>query len=296
MVDKDCMKCISKVGWLGLWTSVFLALLQGTVGFASGSKACLAIALQSMCDIITAGSILICQQVSNKPANDEFHYGYGKVEFVAAAFTALLFGTVTIYLTETAVKQLMGAPGTMTDFSPILVGVLSLIANEVLFAYMRCVALKAKSQTIMANAWANRVGSYASGVLILSSLGAWFGLQRLDSIATLVMVVLIAKTLLSTLIEAGKGLLDHSANAEYGEKVGLLLDDVPGVMSVGRIKTKRVGTKVWAEVEISVAAETIREGQQIADKAQSALLAAIDEMDQVVVHFRPSRERYVQAN
>ena len=244
-----------------------------------------------MCDIITSGSILICQQVSTRPADDKFHYGYGKVEFIAAAFTALLFGTVTIYLMETAFKQLMGAPTFVSTFSPIIVGVLSLIANEVLFAYMHCVGQKAKSQTIMANAWANRAGSYASGILILSSLGACLGMPRLDCIATFLLIALIAKTLISTLIEAGKGLLDHSANAEYGEKVESLLDDVPGVMTVGRIKTKRIGSKVWAEVEISVEAETVREGQHIADKARNALMAAIEEMDQVAVQFRPSRER-----
>lgn len=291
MLDKDCLQCVSRIGWFGIWSSILLALLQGAVGFTSGSKACLAIALQSISNIIASGAIIITEKVSTKPTNDEFPYGFGKVEYIAAAFTCLIIGAMSVYLSLIALGQLMGPLGKTMDFAPILVAVFSLIANEVMFHYTKCVGTHSKSPTIMASAWACRADSYAAGVVAVCVLGSWFGIPRLDAVGALVVVVLIFRVLLRVFVDALKGLLDHSANDRYAgriEDIVLAIDEVKGIR---KVRTKHMGRKVWAEMDIVVDDDcTIQNGQRVAHAVRDALLAKIDELERVIVRFGPEKK------
>ena len=287
IIDKNCQKCINRVGWFGIWTSVLLAFLQGAVGFLTGSTACLAIALQSICNVITAGAIIITQKVSSKPANEEFPLGYGKVEFIAAGFTCLLFGCVAAVVSYMALQQLM-RPAAAFDFTPILVAVVSIIANELLFYYMRCVATQAKSQSIMANAWTNRADSYASAVVAVCAFGSWMGLPRLDSLAAFIVVALIVKVLFKVFMEALRGLMDSSVNPLYKDKVETIASAVVGVKGVRKVRTKQVGRKIWAELDVIVDPDcSIQDAQTIAAAVKKALLARIEEMEEALVNFKP---------
>lgn len=288
MKDKDCLQCITRVVWIGIWASILLAILQGTVGFVTGSKACLAIAVQSLCDLISSGAILITERISSKPANHEFPYGYGKAEFIAVGFTCLLFGAVAVSLGVTAFNELLTPTTVSFDFSPILVAIVSIIVNELLFRHMNCVGLRAKSQNILANAWANRAGSYAAGIVGVSSLGAWLGVPKLDAIATLIVALLIVKSLYGFFWGAIMGLMDKSVNDQYGDRIESIAKSVVGVLSINKIKSKHLGRKLFVEMSIGIdSASTIDDGQRISTMVKDILLAKIDNLGQVVVHFSP---------
>ncbi|MBF0482958.1 MAG: cation transporter [Desulfovibrionaceae bacterium] len=292
MLDKDCLQCVARIGWFGVGSSVLLALFQGAVGFTSGSKVCLAIALQSISNIISAGAIIITEKVSNKPTNEEFPYGYGKVEYVAAAFTCLAIAAMTIYLSLIALGQLLAAPGRTMDFAPILVGVFSIIANEVMFQYTLCVGKHSKSPVIMANAFACRADSYAAGVVAVCALGSWLGVERLDAVGALVIVVLIFRVLSRVFLDALRGLLDHSANDRDAGKIEDIALSIDAVRGLRRLRTKHMGRKIWAEMDIVVDAGcTIENGQRIAHAVRDALLAKIDELERVIVRFGPEKPR-----
>ncbi|CAM2057518.1 Magnetosome protein MamM [Desulfovibrionales bacterium] len=286
----DCLRCIVRIGWFGIWASLLLALLQGAVGITRGSNACLAIALQSICGIITSCSILITKKVTTKPATNRFPHGFDKIEFVAAGFAYLFFGIMASSLAVVAIKQLINPGVSTTDFTPILVAVVSIIANELLFQYMRCVADQANSQTIMASAWANRADAYAAAVVAVCALCAWMGAPRLDAIATLIVVTLVIKTLYKKFVEAIQGLLDRSVNDQYEERIENLAADIDGVHMVYRVQTRQVGHRIHAELKIEISTGcTIQDGQQIALNVRDRLLAKIKELDQVLVQFKPTR-------
>src|SRR6266436_10432945 len=72
--------------------SADLTLAKGVVGFATGSLAILSEAAHSLLDLAATVMTYFAVRISGKPADDEHHYGHGKVESVAAlAETALLF-------------------------------------------------------------------------------------------------------------------------------------------------------------------------------------------------------------
>src|SRR3954470_24872152 len=95
-----------------------LTLAKGIVGLATGSLAILSEAAHSLLDLAATVMTYFAVRVSGKPADEEHHYGHGKVESVTAlAETALLFVLSAIVIWE-AVQRLHGG-----DTHPVAVTV-----------------------------------------------------------------------------------------------------------------------------------------------------------------------------
>src|SRR3977135_838947 len=69
-----------------------LTLAKGVVGMLTGSLAILSEAAHSLIDFGATVMTYFAVRISGKPADEEHHYGHGKVESVTAlAETALVF-------------------------------------------------------------------------------------------------------------------------------------------------------------------------------------------------------------
>jgi cation diffusion facilitator family transporter len=69
-----------------------LTAAKGIVGFATGSLAILTDAAHSLIDLLATVMTYFAVRIGGKPADEEHHYGHGKIESISAlAETALLF-------------------------------------------------------------------------------------------------------------------------------------------------------------------------------------------------------------
>src|SRR5437763_14740928 len=87
-----------KVALSSIAASAGLTVAKTAIGLAIGSLAVLSEAAHSLLDLAATVMTYFAVRVSGRPADEEHHYGHGKVESVSAlAETALLFllsGTV----------------------------------------------------------------------------------------------------------------------------------------------------------------------------------------------------------
>ena len=92
-----------KVALSSIAASAGLTLAKSVVGLATGSLAILSEAAHSLLDLAATVMTYFAVRVSGKPADEEHHYGHGKVESVTAlAETALLFLLSGIVIWEAA--------------------------------------------------------------------------------------------------------------------------------------------------------------------------------------------------
>src|SRR5215813_1688271 len=85
-----------------------LTLAKGVVGLLTGSLAILSEAAHSLIDFGATLMTYFAVRIAGKPADEEHHYGHGKVESVSAlAETALLFLLSGVVIWE-AGKRLLG--------------------------------------------------------------------------------------------------------------------------------------------------------------------------------------------
>ena len=80
------------VALVSIAASAALTVAKAIVGFTTGSLAILSEAGHSLIDLGATVMTYVAVRISGKPADEEHHYGHGKVEAVSAlAETALLF-------------------------------------------------------------------------------------------------------------------------------------------------------------------------------------------------------------
>ena len=100
-----------KVALGSIAASAGLTVAKAVVGAMSGSLAILSEAAHSLIDLGATVMTYFAVRISGKPADEEHHYGHGKVESVTAlAETALLFVLSGVVIWE-AVQRLFGGHG-----------------------------------------------------------------------------------------------------------------------------------------------------------------------------------------
>src|SRR3954464_11354353 len=118
-----------KVALGSIAASAGLTLAKGVVGVLTGSLAILSEAAHSLIDFGATLMTYFAVRISGKPADEEHHYGHGKMESVAAfAETALLFLLSGVVIWEAA-KRLLGEGGhavevTIAAFGVIVVSIM----------------------------------------------------------------------------------------------------------------------------------------------------------------------------
>ena len=96
--NDKCVKCASRLSWIGIWDSAFLALFKGVIGILTGSRALTASALYSLHDVISGVAVLIGLKIATRPADKKYPYGYGNAEYIVCVFTSILILGATVFL------------------------------------------------------------------------------------------------------------------------------------------------------------------------------------------------------
>ncbi|HIJ55555.1 MAG TPA: cation transporter [Deltaproteobacteria bacterium] len=283
-----CEQCGERVAWVGIWINLALVVLKLVVGVTSGSKACIADALHSASNIITAFAIILSQRISSKPADTRFHYGYGKVEFLVAGGISLFITLGAIALVAVSIEHLMASSTTPPHFSALLMAIISIGTNEMMFRYMRCAGTQLKSQTILASAWSNRADCFSSIAVAVGVIGGSMGFHHLDPIAAIFVVAVIVKVSIKIMLDSVRALMDYSVNDVYSDEIEDLVAGVEDVSAVSGVRTRHIGQKIWVDLDILIDPQcTIRDGHRIANRIKKEVIEKVRDVEQVWVRYKP---------
>src|SRR5688572_29355918 len=170
-----------------------LTVAKGVVGVLSGSLALISEAAHSALDFAATVMTWYAVRVSGKPADEEHHYGHGKVESVSALIeTGLLFVLSGVVIWE-AVHRLAGDKGHAVEatFWAFAVIIASIVVDFLRARLLYRVAAETRSEALEADAL--HFGSDMwSSIAVLIGLGAVaLGYPWADSAAALIVAVFI---------------------------------------------------------------------------------------------------------
>src|SRR4029079_8391928 len=101
----------SRVAAISIFASTSMAAAKFVVGIAIGSLALISEALHSSVDVAATIVTWLVVRVSDRPADEEHHYGHGKLESVSAlGIIALLYVLAGGILVESYSRLREGAP------------------------------------------------------------------------------------------------------------------------------------------------------------------------------------------
>jgi len=241
-----------KVALGSIAASGALTLAKGVVGVMTGSLAILSEAAHSLIDFAATVMTYIAVRISGKPADEEHHYGHGKVESVSALVeTALLFVLSGVVIFE-AVKRLLGDEHAVEATIPAFVVIgASIVIDFVRARVLNKVAHETSSQALEADALHFSSDLWSSLAVLVGLAGVAFGFKWADAAAAL----LVATLVLFAGCRLGRRTIDtllDTAPPGIADQVTRIARRVPGVVSVDGVRVRQVGPDQFVELNVSV--------------------------------------------
>lgn len=242
------------VALVSMGASAVLAGSKFLAALFTGSLGILSEAIHSLIDFGATIVTYFAIRVSDRPADDEHHYGHAKIESIAALVeTALLFLT-TGWICWEAIRRLLGEENHEVEVTWWAVAI---IAGSIIIDFNRARALKKVAERTSSEALEADALHFSSdmwsSIVVLAGLGAvWAGIPAADSIAALVVSAFIAYAgwelgarTLNTLLDA--------APVGATEIVRGLVNDVHGVLALKSIRLRPAGATMFTSIVVEVA-------------------------------------------
>src|SRR5258706_13275519 len=120
----------TRVAAISVFASAAMAAAKFVVGIAIGSLALISEALHSSVDVVATVITWLVVRVSDLPADEEHHYGHGKLESISAlGVIALLYVLAGGILVESYSRLREGAPPPTISAIPFVVLVIDIAVN-----------------------------------------------------------------------------------------------------------------------------------------------------------------------
>src|SRR5499433_1378367 len=231
----------TSVAAISIFASGGMAAAKFVVGIAIGSLALISEALHSSIDLVATIITWAVVRVSDRPADEEHHYGHGKLESLSAlGVTALLYLLAGGILVEAYSRLREGTPPPSISAIPFVVLLIDIAVNYWRARALHRTARETRSQALAADALhfaSDVLGSIAVIIgLALAGLGFWWG-DAAAAIAVAIMIALLGLRMARSTVET---LLDRAPEG-VSQKARNAILSVPGVVDVERLRARMVG-------------------------------------------------------
>jgi cation diffusion facilitator family transporter len=288
------MKALGRRPELVALASVFIgvALVVGklVVGVLTGSLGILSEAAHSILDVVASFFALAAVRTARKPADIEHPYGHGRAENVAAFAEGVVMIITALGIAFEAVRRLTSGGGTVNPAGyafALLIGTLLIEAGRA--GVLRGVGRAADSEALQADA-TNRLADVLATVAVLIGLvGVTIGLPWADSVAALVVAVIIARAAINIAWRSGDILMDR-ASAGAARQLRAAIQGVDGVREVRSVRVRRSGPNLIGDAGIATARMlSLEAAGALVDEVKRVAKAALPSLDLTVTVEGQSR-------
>jgi cation diffusion facilitator family transporter len=277
-----------KVTLIGALVNALLGIVKLIGGIFYHSHALVADGVHSFSDLITDVMVLFASKYGSLDADDSHPYGHQRIETAATLFLSLLLALAGFGIAWDALDELFNGVSTIPNWLSIPVICISIISNEILFHYTQRIGRRINSKLIIANAWHHRSDAGSSIVVLIGLIGSLAGFAYLDSIAAVIVGLMIIKMGWDYGWNSVKELVDTAVNPELLVQIEQIIQQVAGVQKIHQLRSRFMGSDVLIDVHIMVSPKiSVSEGHYIAQHVHNALVDQIESVKDVIVHVDP---------
>jgi cation diffusion facilitator family transporter len=269
---------------------VVLVVAKLIVGALTGSLGILSEAVHSLLDLAASAFTLVAVRTSRKPADQEHPYGHGRAENLAAFAEGLVLVVTAGGIGFEAVHRLVsGSGGVNPAWYAFALLIVTVIIESGRAAVLRRVGLAAHSEALQADA-TNRLADVLASIGVLIGLaGVRAGFVWADSVAALVVAVIIARAAALLMWRSGDILIDRApAGAEARLRTAIL--KVPGVREVRSVRIRRSGADLLGDASIATRRMLpVEAAGEMTDEVKKVAREVLPELDLTVLFVGQAR-------
>jgi len=290
--DPERFRVAQRTTWVSAVVNLLLTIAQVLVGWLANSQSLIAHGLHSFSDLLSDFLVLFANRQGNDPADEQHPYGHARIETAATLVLGVSLLAVGGGILWDAALRLQnmteGAIVPVIEFAALWVAIATVFSKEGLYRYLIGVARRLNSKLMIANAMHTRADAASALVVVAGIGGALAGWPSLDLVAAALMGFMVLKLGVELSWGALRELIDEGLNEEEVGAIRATLENVPGVVGVHDLRTRRMAHQVLVDVHVLVAPRiSVSEGHYIAETARVAVLKANRQVLDVLVHIDP---------
>ncbi len=286
----------ARIAGTSVLAALFLTGFKAIVGFATGSLGIAAEALHSALDLVATAMTYAAVRIADRPADDDHHYGHGKVEsFSALIETGLLIVTCIWIIWEAVQRTFFRSVEVEPSVWAFVVMVTSIGIDWGRSRALMRVARRHHSQALEADAlhfstdiWSSAVVIVGLGMVKLSEfIGYRSVLLRADAVAALGVALIV----LSVSYRLGRSTVDSlldRAPSGVAPRISEEALRVPGVLDCRRVRVRKVGPVLFVDLVVDVARTLPLEEAHAVASAVEDSIRGLEPRADVTVHFEPA--------
>ncbi|MBP3507990.1 MAG: cation transporter [Lachnospiraceae bacterium] len=285
-------KIANRVSIITIIGNIALSVFKLTAGILAHSSAMISDAIHSASDVFSTIVVIIGIAFASKESDKEHPYGHERLECVAAILLAGVLFATGLGIGVGALKAIFSnnsnhgeAPGMLA----LSAAILSIIIKEAMFWYTRYYAKMIDSSALMADAWHHRSDAFSSIGALIGILGARMGFPVMDSLASLVIFVFIAKAAYDIFKDAINKMIDHSCDEETETQIRKCILKNPQILSIDLLQTRMFGNKIYVDIEIGVnSTYSLEDAHSVAEAVHQEIEQQFPKVKHIMVHVNPT--------
>lgn len=283
------------VTWVSVAVNLVLTVTQIVVGTLAHAQSLVADGFHSLSDLVADFMVLVANFHSRHPADAGHPYGHHRIETVASFALGLLLvatGGAILWAAAGRIQHLDELP----EVAPIAlwVAAATLVAKEGLFRYMLRIGERLRSPMLIANAWHARSDAASSLVVTAGIAGSLFGYRFLDPVAAVIVGFMILRMGAVFCWDALRELMDEGVSELEVAAIRGTVRATPGVVGLHELRTRRMAQKTLIDAHVQVDGHiSVSEGHRIGDEVRRRVLAAHEDVLDMLVHIDPENDMRV---
>jgi cation diffusion facilitator family transporter len=267
-----------------------LAIVKLVAGLYGHSYALVADAVESTADIFASTMVVGGLRLSARDPDEQFPFGYGKAEPLAAAVVALMILVAALGIAIEAIREIRLPHHTPAAWT-LVVLVAVVITKWILSRRVHTVGAEIGSTAVKSDAWhhmSDAVTSAAAFVGISIALIGGPGWEPADDWAALFASGIIAFNGTKMIRPALDDLMDRTPGADLLAAVRRAAESVTGVLATEKLAARKsgLGHRVTIHVQADPAL-SLHEAHSLGGKVKGAIMAAVPTVQYVLVHMEP---------
>ena len=253
--------------------AAFLTLIKLVIGIASGSVAVLASAVDSILDMFVSLFNYFAISNSEKPADDQFNYGRGKIEALASVIEGVIITMSGLFLLYTAIKKYFSNEVSAYLDISLIVMVISLFVTIGLVAYLNAVAKKTNNMVIKADALHYKTDVWVNAAVLFSLVAVYFTkLEIIDIIVGAGISIFIIYSAYELIEDGVLVLLDRALDEDISIKIVEIIKTENQINDYHFLKTRGAGDNNFVDVHLVFdCIITLMEAHKVADRIEEKI-------------------------
>lgn len=291
-LSEENQRLAMNISKLSIVINIILSLFKLLAGVLAHSGAMISDAIHSASDVFSTFIVMAGVTISNKKSDQHHQYGHERFECVASIVLSILLLATGLGIGKSGLENILSGhykvlptPGLLA----LIAAIVSIIVKEWMYWITRRTAKKINSGALMADAWHHRSDALSSIGAFIGILGARMGILVLDSVASIVICVFIAKAAVDIFMDAMNKMVDKSCDAQIVQQMRELILKEEGVLAIDDIRTRLFGARIYVDIEIAANENlSLKEAHDIAEKVHHSIETTFTDVKHCMVHVNPA--------